>query len=147
MSKKNHKYAEKLKSDWKTPSPAPAEISAGDHAKVRISFEYYQTGSDLCLSACSRDDVKIALDCLRRLTGMPWIQVLQTATKDRSQKTGLHWTSYDDTALKVKRPAEIGSDHTICGIRAGGKFRIFGFRMGPAFHVVWFDPEHKVCAG
>ena len=147
MSKKNHKYADKLKADWKAQSPTPTEAQSGDHAKVRISFEYYQVGSDLCLSECNRDDARIALDCLKRLTGMAWIQVLQTATKDKSQKTGLHWTSYDDTALKVQRPAEIGKDHTICGIRAGSKFRIFGFRLVSAFHVVWFDPEHKVCDG
>ena len=39
----------------------------------------------------------------------------------------------DDAALAVKRPQNISADHVIAGIRAGGKYRIFGFRFGAYF--------------
>lgn len=145
MSKTNHKFA--VKPDWRTPAPAPTVAESGDQAEVRASFERYRKGGDYRLSKCAAEDIETALDCLRRMTGMTWIQVLQTATKNRADKTGLHRTPYADAALNVPRPAGVSPDHTICGIRAGGEFRIFGFRMATAFHVMWFDPEHGVCDG
>jgi hypothetical protein len=27
----------------------------------------------------------------------------------------------------------------------GARERLWGFRRGSVFHVVWWDPDHKVC--
>jgi hypothetical protein len=147
MTKKNYKYADKMKVDWKRHDEKSIVPTGSDHVKVRLSFEYVEPGNNLCLSRCQSDDVRQAIDCFRRMTAMTWVDVIQTATKDKSKKTGLHWTPYKDDAIKIARPAAVSADHRIAGVRAGEKFRVFGFRFGAYFHVLWFDPEHTVCDG
>lgn len=145
MGKNNWKRKAQVKPSWIPDRRVPASPPTGDHVTVRLSFEYCDPGGSYCLSQCADDDVRHAVDCFRRLTSLTWVQVYGTATKDKSSKTGLHWHPYDDDSLRVKRPSQMSQDHRIHGIRAGGKYRIFGFRFGSYFHVLWFDPEHEIC--
>jgi hypothetical protein len=147
MGKKDHKYQERMKSAWKTVElPKPTAGGSGtDHSQVRLSFEYVAPGDEYCLSDAEVADVKQAISCFKRLTSMTWLQVLATASKTPGDKNGLHWTTYADSALKKARPTNISQDLTIAGIRAGEKFRIFGFRSSAYFYVLWFDTEHEIC--
>ncbi|MGN6369077.1 MAG: hypothetical protein ACTHN5_12520 [Phycisphaerae bacterium] len=143
MGKKDYKYQQKVKPNFLQVAPKP-ELAKSDHnTKVRLSFEYSEDSH--CLSLLSSEDVRNAVDCFRRLNSMTWVQVYQTASKTPGMKTGLHWNPYEDSALKVNRPGRVSEDHKIAGIRAGDKYRIFGFRFEDTFHVLWFDPEHKIC--
>jgi hypothetical protein len=33
----------------------------------------------------------------------------------------------------------------IVSLRLTGPQRVLGYRVGPVFHVLWWDPEHKIC--
>lgn len=146
MGKKNYKYEARIKPDWrKVESAAQPPLIENNNAKVRLSFEHVSTGDALCLSLAGRDDVRHAMECLRKMTSMTWMQVYQTATKDPAKKSGIHWNPYEDAAITVNRPAHVSDEHKITGIRAGDKYRIFGFRFKAYFYVLWFDPEHTVC--
>lgn len=46
--------------------------------------------------------------------------------------------------IKRRRLDEDFGD-TIFRFRLSGEKRLWGFRQGRVFHVVWWDPEHKVC--
>jgi hypothetical protein len=144
MSKKTPKYQDKIRQPWKEIRREDVERK---EPQVRLSFEHINPGDHFCLSLCDADDVRHAVDCLLRMTTMTWSQVYGTATKNRAEKKGMHWTTYEDYALKVPRPATIGKDHRISGIRAGEKYRIFGFRFEDCFYVIWFDPNHTVTDG
>lgn len=87
------------------------------------------------------------MDTLRRLSQLTWQEFFQTGTKDPSRKTGLNCTSYDDSALRVRRPASVSQDANIVGFRMGQKGRIFGFRRKNSLHLLWIDPEHSICDG
>lgn len=50
------------------------------------------------------------------------------------------------TALARERLDAIGLADmtTISVVRLGGLERVYGFRCGNVFHVVWWDPEHEI---
>lgn len=122
------------------PRPRPTTV----HTAVTVSFKYYQPGGDFCLSICTRDEVRAAIDCLRLLTTMTWMQVFQSGGRG-GNKAGLGYTTYDDHALRgVTRPPTVSAEVFIGAIRASQKFRIFGCCIEHVFYVLWFDREHKI---
>jgi hypothetical protein len=46
--------------------------------------------------------------------------------------------------LKASKLDERFGD-TLFRFRLGGEKRLWGFRNGRIFHIVWWDPKHKVC--
>jgi hypothetical protein len=114
------------------------------HTPIALSFRYVSAGDDYCLSFCTNDEVRAAVNCLRMLTTSSWQQVLQSGGK-RGNKAGLAYTPYSDDALKgVTHPAWLSSDIRIAGVRATQKMRVFGAYIEHVFYVLWFDREHSI---
>jgi hypothetical protein len=116
------------------------------HVPIKLSFDLYKPGDTFCLSHCERDEVRIFMDCLRMLSQMTWVQVWAQGGKP-GNKVGLAHTFYDDSSLNVGRPANVSPELKIVGLRASGKYRIFGVTIEQVFHVIWFDRNHDVVDG
>jgi hypothetical protein len=114
---------------------------------VTVSFQFVEPGGTYCLSRCTSDEVREAMDCLRQLTTLSWQQVLNTGGKGMN-KAGLGCTRYPDSALQgVSRPATVGQDPPLFGVRASQRFRIFGVLRNHIYFVLWFDRNHEIVRG
>ena len=91
---------------------------------LRIRGEY-------CLSECEKDEVAAALGCLRQVCARTW--------PDIYANDGLRPKYVEDRELPMTRPANIDPGTRISYVRATQKFRIYGFRSGDVFFVLWFD--------
>ena len=114
---------------------------------VGVSFRYVTPGDRFCLSQCTRDQVRGYKECLRRLTTLPWSEVLRSGTKGKG-KRGLNFTPYPDTALrKVTRPITLSKELQISGVRAGSGVRMFGAYENGVYYLLWFDRNHDIVKG
>jgi hypothetical protein len=113
---------------------------------VALSFKHIADGgSEHCISNCVKDQLLEIGDCLRQLTTLSWNQILQQGGKGGPNKTGLAYTTYQDSALRtVKRPPQLAADMKIGAVRASQAFRIFGSYKDHVFYVLWFDRQHKI---
>ena len=126
---------------------APTVEKKPVHEPVLLSFKHFQKSGDFCLSKCDRQQLKAVADCLRMMTTMTWMELINSGGKPGT-KVGLGYTPYEDQDLRhVTRPASLSQDIRIAGVRASEKFRIFGGCHQQVFHVLWFDPNHKIIAG
>jgi hypothetical protein len=132
----------KIKPSQKLPDhPKPVNPL---HQPVSVSFRYIAAGAEHCLSKCIEDDVREVMDCLRQLTTLTWMQVLQTAGKGEN-KAGLAYTPYGDDSLKgVSRPQNLSPEIRIAGIRASQRVRVFGAYRDHVFYLLWFDKDHSI---
>ncbi len=136
-------------------SPPPADDARSQrphpqHAKVRISFEYYEAGGRYCLCHHETEHIKTFLECLRKLTERTWQQLLEGSSKNPASKSGLNCTTYERTDLTNPDiwPARLGADiTTLYGVRATDRRRVFGIRVDSAFYVIWFDEGHGIVPG
>jgi hypothetical protein len=48
-------------------------------------------------------------------------------------------------ALRQRKLSVIFGDNNIFRFRVDGTTRLWGFRQGRIFHIVWWDPNHEVC--
>lgn len=58
-----------------------------------------------------------------------------------------HFIDVDNCSTKAqKRLKEIDLDDVeqLFSLRIGGKKRIFDWRRGSVFYVLWWDPDHKI---
>jgi hypothetical protein len=95
-----------------------------------------KAGKEHCLSNCKAVEVKDAIDCLRQVTTLSWIEVRQTGGK---RKVGLGFTEYKD----YPKPIELSKDLLISGIRASRCGRIYGAYKDHIYYVIRFDPKHE----
>lgn len=134
----------------KTSKPAPntsPKIQLHPlHVNIKISFDLYESGNTYCLCEAEKGDIKHFMDSLRKLSSMTWQQVRDQGGKP-GNKTGLAYTNYPDHLLSMKRPANVSLDLEIAGFRAGSASRVFGVTIDNVFHVLWFDPHHRICSG
>ena len=126
------------------PSLSPKVQVHPLHIPVKISFRLYESGNTYCLCEAEKDDIKHFMDSLRKLSSMTWQQVRDQGGRP-GNKTGLAYTNYSDNSLSIERPANVSSDLEIGGFRAGSASRVFGVAIENVFHVIWFDPHHKIC--
>ncbi len=129
-----------------SPSISSKALTHALNTPIRISFEHYKPGNTYCLCESEKDEIKNFLNSLRMLSSMTWQQVFGQGGKP-GNKTGLAYTKYSDNSLNIERPSNISGDLEIAGFRAGIASRFFGVTIENVFHVIWFDPHHKICTG
>jgi hypothetical protein len=130
--------------DARTHPPSP------QHTKVVVSFEYYEVREHYCLCHLNKDQIKLFLDCLHKLTQRTWQQLLAGSSRNPANKTGLNSTFYHRTDLSNPGiwPKRLGPDiEQLLGIRASERSRVFGVRVSGVFYVLWFDEAHSIVRG
>lgn len=124
------------------PPGAPGVPKKTSESKVNVSFEFIDAGRKYCLSKCDRRQAKIALSGMQKMCRQSWTQVLESGGK--SNKSGLHYEEFrsNQEFKGVQRPAHLAKEKKIASVRANDKVRIYGYREGNTFFVLWIDPVH-----
>lgn len=87
------------------------------------------------LEDLSKEWIVMMLKQFKVFGGMTWEEVYRYK--------GLGWDSVPQHSMKYPIPKSLGLD-SLNHIKVSGKSRVWGFREGDAFQLVWYDPEHKV---
>jgi hypothetical protein len=101
---------------------------------------------DWCHSDYGPENACIIRATMIEMSGLYWHEIMgqMTGGKDRHKKH--HSQPFDSICNEAQnRWIEIGRvEDELFRFRTGGKQRIWGFRTGHIFNVVWWDAEHKI---
>lgn len=87
------------------------------------------------------------LNGLKSYEDFTW-QDIVTMSHDKGGKTKNHSVKLDGLTREAqKRLNEIKNDDIVevFSLRLNNLFRIIGIRDGAVLHILWIDPDHKVC--
>ena len=78
---------------------------------------------------------------LANYESMTWKQIL----KDHEYNHHVDVNRINSNARK--RLSQIGFDSVdqLLRLRLTGTERVWGYRIGPVFHIIWWDPNHEIC--
>ena len=71
----------------------------------------------------------------KMLAGMDWDEIYR--------HPGIGWDEVHESSMKRKIPSTVERE-TLHHIKVSKKGRIWGYRDGNTFYVVWLDPNHEV---
>lgn len=95
------------------------------------------------------EDAQEIMEFVCEMAQLSWreIEAMQTGTRERHKKHH----SYSITKIDSKAQADLRKrkldeifDDEIFRFRLSGEKRLYGFRKGRVFHVVWWDQDHQV---
>lgn len=78
---------------------------------------------------------------------IPKLQQYETMTWGEVEGKKSHFIDVDNCSKEAqKRLKEIDLDdlEQLFSLRIGGRERVFGWRRGSVFYVLWWDPDHKI---
>lgn len=80
------------------------------------------------------------------MSGLYWHEIMAQTTGGANRHRKHHDQGFDTLCPEAQlRWIEIGREEdTLFRFRTGGRQRIWGFRTGHVFNVVWWDAEHKI---
>ncbi|TIM94396.1 MAG: hypothetical protein E5Y34_30910 [Mesorhizobium sp.] len=80
------------------------------------------------------------------MSALYWSEILAQSTGGKERHRKHHPQSWDSLCQEAQeRWLEIGREEDeLFRFRTGGKERIWGFREGHVFNVVWWDAEHQI---
>jgi hypothetical protein len=114
----------------------------GDSRAVAfVALKYYRPEHQ-CLSEWTTDELKAFSAFCRKLAQMTWQQIVETGGK---RKTGVAWTQISPDQLPNTDFMEsISEDLSWIELRVTQEARVFGFRAGQAFFLVFLDRTHDI---
>lgn len=80
----------------------------------------------------TKQELKSFVCFAKKIENAKWIDI--------QQSNGFKYESI----YNLKLPDTISKDIILKSIRVTGEFRIYGYRMGSDFYIIWFDPNHKL---
>ncbi len=80
------------------------------------------------------------------MSGLYWYEIMAQTTGGNERHKKHHSQPFDSICNEAQdRWIEIGRvEDELFRFRTGGKQRIWGFRTGHVFNVVWWDAEHQI---
>lgn len=98
-----------------------------------------------CRWELNADEVAQLLTFLNSLTQKTWREVrAETDGKGRPRNHGHSLTDIAREAQDRLIELDYEAEETIFRFRIQGQLRLWGFRSGNLFRILWYDPEHKV---
>lgn len=112
----------------------------GDSGAVAfVALKYYRPEHQ-CLSQWTADELRAFSAFCRKLAQMTWQQIVQTGGRN---KTGVGWTPVPrDQLPSTSFLRAISEDISWMELRVTQVARVFGFRAGHAFFLVFLDRGH-----
>jgi hypothetical protein len=95
-------------------------------------------------------DAPPLVDFICEMAKLTWaeIEAQRVGTKDgylkRNHSQEIKRLTADARADLIKRQLPEWFDDTMFRFRVSGEQRLWGFRKGHVFHIIWWDPHHKV---
>jgi hypothetical protein len=112
-------------------------------AAAFVALKYYRPEHQ-CLSQWTADELRAFSAFCRKLAQMTWPQIVQTGWR---HKTGVGWTPVARTHLPgTDFLHSISEDISWMELRVTQVARVFGFRAGHAFFLVFLDRGHDLLA-
>lgn len=120
----------------------PAKIKTNlreDDDSLILRFDQVDIGGPWCLSRARAEHLTEILHAIKNFESMSVNEVFKGYP-------GKDYTSTDGMSKEARERLLMLNldDQDISVLRLGGKPRLFGFRHGRFFHVLWWDPEHEV---
>ncbi|MFP3543339.1 hypothetical protein SB748_07640 [Rhizobium sp. SIMBA_035] len=99
-----------------------------------------------CDKAFGPDNTCTIRATMIEMSGLLWREILARTTGGYERHKKHHSHSFDSICPEAQsRWIEIGREEDeLFRFRTGGKQRIWGFRTGHVFNVVWWDAEHQI---
>lgn len=143
QGKKNPKQEKKPAKKGKRVEKALLDINwMGKSPKWSFSnYDRMTPNNEWCVrSALQNSDV---ISALIDFEGMTWTDIEKAThgTKGKSKNHFIHLSAMNDEARSRCEKLE---HEGLYSLRISNLERIFGFRVDDIFHVVWYDPNHKV---
>ena len=110
--------------------------------KLIILFSRIDVDSEWCLTKITESDHRDLLTHIRSFESMSVHEVFST-----DGRVGMDYDIPDlPNGRALQRLADLDYDDRdqISRLRIGGKQRLYGFREGPRFYALWWDPEHEI---
>lgn len=147
MSKKSQsripKQSSGTKSPGKIPNPTLFVDAKGSTDNENPSFRFkYVDKSRWCLSDWQSKELDDLIQALKKIENYTWEQIRRQGSKTKGGSVG---TGYKIINNPPPLPADISEDVTFSEMRVCQRKRIFGFRSGSIYYIVWFDRDHSVC--
>lgn len=117
----------------------------GDSRAVAfVALKYYRPEHQ-CLSEWTPDELRAFSAFCRKVAQMTWQQIVETGGR---HKTGLGWTRVERSQLpNTGFLHTISEDISWMEMRVTQVARVFGFRAGHAFFLVFLDRTHDITRG
>lgn len=107
---------------------------------VDLEFEQLDCRWDL-----SPGELNELLQFLEDLSKKTWTEVLaETDGKGRRKHHTHNPADLHPTAKSRLREIGMAGEEKIFRFRVKGTLRLWGFRIGPVFRILWYDPKHQV---
>ncbi len=116
-----------------------------DHSDRDGSWTWGQA-RNWCDPSHSPENACLIRSTMIQMSGLYWHEILAQTTGGRDRHRKHHPQSYDSICSEAQsRWIEIGREEDeLFRFRTGGTQRIWGFRTGHVFNVVWWDAEHQI---
>lgn len=123
-----------------TKQPALEQLGLAEDGYLRVRFNHTDRGGPWCLSAIDREDHLLLLEKIESLEAMMPLEVFKGYPGKDYPTAGL------PNQVALERLVELRYDDRdqISAIRVTGEKRLWGFRQGRDFSVLWWDPRHEV---
>ncbi len=106
-----------------------------------VALKYYRPEHQ-CLSEWRPEELRAFSAFCRKLAQMTWQQIVETGGR---HKTGLGWTPVERSQLpRTDFLHSISEDLSWMELRVTQVARVFGFRAGHAFFLVFLDRTHEI---
>lgn len=138
MTKKQPKVKDRPQT---SKNPKFTERPEFDKERVLWSFLYFDHFSAWSENCSKVDEFCSVAKCMKDYEGRTWSEITTSGWRD-------HPVSFDRLVPEAqKRLMDLKLDDfdEYFRFRFSSLQRIWGVRKGPVFHVIWWDPEHRVC--
>jgi hypothetical protein len=94
------------------------------------------------LSDWTSSEINDLLAGLKKIEAYTWGQIKSHGAKKSGGSVG---TGYKLISNHPSLPESVTEDVKLSEMRIDDKKRIFGFRDGSVYYIIWFDRDHSVC--
>lgn len=144
MGKSRIKKSSAASSSRRIPESAlthPTGSENADEQHPSFRFEYTDENRWL-LSDWQSSEIDDLIHGLKKIERYTWAQIKSQGSKQRGGSVGC---GYKLITNHPKLPESISEDVKLSEMRVDERKRIFGFRVGSIYYIVWFDRNHSVC--
>lgn len=132
-------------SDRKEPVFDTALIGGAYPHKPLWKFARLDLDGNWGWSQIDKDGLLRVLERLRAFESMTWREIEEKKTKHGPQCHPMEITSVTKEARDRLSEIQLTEAPQLYSLRCTGGERIWGYRLGRVFHIVWWDPDHTVC--
>jgi hypothetical protein len=146
MGKKKRPKARLPQTVAKTPRTVAPPSTQGD--RPHFSFRYAdRTSNESWVFKPDGEDASELFEFMCQMAELTWREI-------EGQRSGAHRKHHDQPIASIapkargyiaKQKLDETFGDTIFRFRLSGKKRLWGFRDGHVFYVVWWDAKHRVC--